>query len=181
MSARAFAAAIGVLAVVGLLGFGLVSKGGADIAEGDPVPEASLPRLDGDGTESFADYRGKWVLVNFWASWCNPCRTESPDLQAYQEEYGSETFTVLGINQEDLTEDAEEFVEEFELTYPQLRDASGDQADPFGMSGLPESFLIDPNGNIALIRRGALDDGVPGALRDPADHRGDGRGGELVS
>ena len=158
MSARAFAAAIGVLAVVGLLGFGLASKGGADIAEGDPAPDVTLPTLDGDGTGSLADYRGKWVLVNFWASWCNPCRTESPDLQAYQEEHESGAFTVLGINQEDLTEDARAFVEEFGLTYPQLRDASGDQADPFGMSGLPESFLIDPNGDIALIRRGALDD-----------------------
>jgi peroxiredoxin len=147
-----------VLAVVGLLGFGLASKGGAEIAEGDPAPEFTLPTLDGGGSESLADYRGKWVLVNFWASWCNPCRTESPDLQAYQDEHESDSFTVLGINQEDLTQDAEEFVEEFDLTYPQLRDASGDQADPFGMSGLPESFLIDPNGDIALIRRGALDD-----------------------
>jgi cytochrome c biogenesis protein CcmG, thiol:disulfide interchange protein DsbE len=158
VSARTFAAALGVLAVVGLLGFGLVSKGGAEIAEGDPAPEVTLPTLDGDGTGSLAEYRGSWVLVNFWASWCNPCRAESPDLQAYQEEHGSDTFTVLGINQEDLTHDAEEFVEEFDLTYPQLRDASGEKADPFGMSGLPESFLIDPNGDIALIRRGALDD-----------------------
>jgi cytochrome c biogenesis protein CcmG/thiol:disulfide interchange protein DsbE len=146
-----------VLAIVGLLGFGLVSKGGAEITEGDPAPEFTPPKLEGGGSESLEDYRGKWVLVNFWASWCNPCRTESPDLQAYQDEFGGERFTVLGINQEDLTDDALEFVEEFDLTYPQLRDASGDQADPFGMSGLPESFLIDPNGNVAVIRRGALD------------------------
>ncbi|HEX6116799.1 MAG TPA: TlpA disulfide reductase family protein [Solirubrobacterales bacterium] len=158
MNARAFAAALAVLAVVGLLGFGLVSKGGAEIAEGDPAPEATLPKLDGSGSQSLADYRGKWVLVNFWASWCNPCRTESPDLQRYQEQHGSNAFTVLGINQEDLTHDAEAFIDEFDLTYPQLRDASGDLADPFGMSGLPESFLIDPQGDIALIRRGALDD-----------------------
>ena len=158
MSARAFAAALGVLAVVGLLGFGLASKGGSQVEEGDAAPEVTLPRLDGDGTGSLADYRGKWVLVNFWASWCNPCRAESPDLQAYQDEHGSDTFTVLGINQEDLTHDAEAFIEEFDLTYPQLRDASGDLADPFGMSGLPESFLVDPNGKLALIRRGALDE-----------------------
>ena len=156
MSARAFAATLGVLAVVALLVFGLASKGGADIAEGDEAPDATLPTLDGSGSESLADYRGKWVLVNFWASWCTPCRDESPDLQDYQDEYGSDTFTVLGINQEDLTHDAEAFVEEFDLTYPQLRDASGDLADPFGMTGLPESFLVDPNGKIALIRRGPV-------------------------
>ena len=145
------------MALVALLAYGLFTKGGSDIAQGDPVPQATLPTLDGSGEASLADYEGKWVFVNFWASWCNPCRTESPDLQRYHEEYESDTFTVLGVNQEDLTGDAEEFIEEFDLTYPQLRDASGDQADPFGMSGLPESFLIDPEGNIALIRRGPLD------------------------
>jgi peroxiredoxin len=157
VSARAFAVSLGVLALIGLLGFGLLSKGGADIAAGEPVPEAALPKLDGSGTASLSDYRGQWVLVNFWASWCNPCRTESPALQRYQDEYGSDDFTVLGINQRDLTDDANEFIEEFHLTYPQLRDAEGTQADPFGMSGLPESFLIDPEGRIALIRRGPLD------------------------
>jgi cytochrome c biogenesis protein CcmG/thiol:disulfide interchange protein DsbE len=157
VSARAFAAAIGVMALVALLAYGLFTKGGSDIAQGDPVPQATLPTLDGSGEASLADYEGKWVFVNFWASWCNPCRTESPDLQRYQEEYGGKTFTVLGINQEDLTHDAEDFIEEFGLTYPQLRDASGEQADPFGMSGLPESFLVDPNGKIALIRRGPID------------------------
>ncbi len=156
MSARAFAVSLGVLALIGLLGFGLLTKGGADIAAGEPAPEAELTQLDGSGTASLADYRGKWVLANFWASWCNPCRTESPDLQRYQEKYGSDTFTVLGINQRDLTADADEFIEEFGLTYPQLRDAEGTQADPFGMSGLPESFLVDPNGNLALIRRGPI-------------------------
>jgi len=145
------------MALIALLAFGFFSKGGADIAEGDAVPEAQLSTLDGTGTESLADYRGQWVLVNFWASWCNPCRTESPDLQSYQEKYGSDTFTVLGINQRDLTEDADEFIEEFGLTYPQLRDAEGEQADPFGMTGLPESFLVDPKGDIALIRRGPID------------------------
>ena len=157
MSARAFAASLGVLAVVGLLAYGLLTKGGTDIAQGEPAPEAELPTLDGSETQSLADYRGQWVLVNFWASWCNPCRTESPDLQRYQEQHGSDTFTVLGINQRDLTDDANEFIEEFGLTYPQLRDAEGSQADPFGMSGLPESFLIDPKGDIALIRRGPVD------------------------
>ncbi len=157
MSARAFAATLGVLAVIGLLGFGLLSKGGADIAQGEPAPEAELPKLDGTGTASLADYRGQWVLVNFWASWCNPCRAESPDLQRYQEKYGSDTFTVLGINQRDLTDDADEFIAEFGLTYPQLRDAEGEQAEPFGMTGLPESFLVDPEGRLALIRRGPVD------------------------
>ena len=158
MSAKAFAATLGVLAVVGLLAYGLFTKGGAEIAEGDEAPESELTTLDGEDTASLDDYRGQWVLVNFWASWCDPCREESPDLQRYQEKYGGDDFTVLGINQEDLTQDAEAFIDEFGLTYPQLRDAEGDLADPWGMTGLPENFLVDPEGNIALIFRGPVDE-----------------------
>jgi cytochrome c biogenesis protein CcmG, thiol:disulfide interchange protein DsbE len=157
VSARAFAATLGVLAVIGLLGFGLIAKGSSEIAVGDPAPDAELPVLDGEGTGSLADYRGRWVLVNFWASWCDPCRTEAPALERFHEKHSGPGFTVLGIDQRDLTDDALEFVEEYELSYPQLRDGEGDRADPFGMTGLPESFLIDPAGNIALIRRGPVD------------------------
>ena len=157
MSARAFAATLGVLAVIGLLGFGLIAKGADDLAVGDPAPDAELPVLGGDGTGSLADHRGRWVLVNFWASWCDPCRTEAPALEEFQGRHGGPGFTVLGIDQRDLTDDALEFVEEFELSYPQLRDGEGDRADPFGMTGLPESFLVDPEGRIALIRRGPVD------------------------
>jgi cytochrome c biogenesis protein CcmG/thiol:disulfide interchange protein DsbE len=159
VSARAFAATMGVLAVIALLGFGLIAKGSSEIAVGDAAPDADvdLPTLEGDGTASLADYRGRWVLVNFWASWCDPCRTEAPALERFQQRHAGPAFTVLGIDQRDLTDDALEFVEEYDLSYPQLRDGEGDRADPFGMTGLPESFLIDPDGRLALIRRGPVD------------------------
>ncbi|MGH2625347.1 MAG: TlpA family protein disulfide reductase, partial [Anaerolineales bacterium] len=70
MSARSFFAFCAVLAVVGLLGFGLLSKGGAKIEVGDMVPDRSLPRLEAEGETSIAEFRGRWVLVNLWASWC---------------------------------------------------------------------------------------------------------------
>lgn len=158
MSGRTFAATIGVLAVVGLLAFGLIAKGSGSLAVGEPAPDAELPALKGNGTGSLAEFRGRWVLANFWASWCTPCRTESPDLQRFHERHVGDDFTVLGINQRDLSGDALEFTEEFGLTYPQLRDGEGDWAEPFGMSGLPETFLIDPRGRIALIRRGPVDE-----------------------
>jgi cytochrome c biogenesis protein CcmG/thiol:disulfide interchange protein DsbE len=158
VSARAFAATLGVLAVIGLLGFGLIAKGADELAVGDPAPDAELPVLGGEETGSLADYRGRWVLVNFWASWCDPCRTEAPALEEFQRRHGGPRFTVLGIDQRDLTDDALEFVEEYELSYPQLRDGEGERADPFGMTGLPESFLVDPQGRIALIRRGPVDE-----------------------
>lgn len=157
MSARSFTAFIAVLAIVGLLGFGLASKGGQALAVGEPAPDKELPRLDGAGSGRIADYRGRWVLVNFWASWCDPCRTESPALQRFHEAHRADGLTVLGINLDDATEDARAFVEEFSLTFPQLRDGDGaERREAYGMTGFPESFLIDPAGRIALIRRGPV-------------------------
>jgi cytochrome c biogenesis protein CcmG, thiol:disulfide interchange protein DsbE len=158
MSPRTFGVLIAVLAVIGLLGYGLVSKGEATITTGDPAPDTNLETLDGTGTGQIADYRGQWVLVNFWASWCEPCRSEAPALEAFHEQYRKREFTVLGINLDDATDDAVAFVTEYGLTYPQLRDGDGrDRRDAYGMTGFPESFLVDPEGKIAVIRRGPVD------------------------
>ncbi len=156
MSARVFAAFIAVCAVVGLLAYGLLSKGESALALGEPAPDKELSVLGGEGTGKIADYRDQWVLVNFWASWCEPCRDEAPALEAFQKQHAPGA-TVLGINLDDATDDAEKFVAEYGLTYPQLRDGDGrERRDEFGMTGFPESFLVDPNGNLALIRRGPV-------------------------
>lgn len=145
-----------MLAVVGLLVYGLVIKEGSGLAIGDPAPDGALPRLEGEGTESLVDYRGRWVLVNVWASWCEPCREESPALQEFQREHGGEDFTVLGIDSADLSDDGRAFVEEFGLTYPQLHDGNGDFADAFGATGVPESYLVDPRGRVRVIAKGTV-------------------------
>lgn len=144
-----------MLAVAGLLGFGLLSKGGANIAVGEAAPSGDLPRLDGNGTGSLSDYRGRWVLVNFWASWCLPCRDESPALEGFYRRHRAQGFTVLGIDTRDLSDDGRAFVDRYNLTYPQLRD--GDRAHDFGTSGVPENFLVNPQGRLVLIRRGPVD------------------------
>jgi cytochrome c biogenesis protein CcmG/thiol:disulfide interchange protein DsbE len=157
VSARSFTVFIAVLAVVGLLAYGLISKGGANIAVGETAPDGALPRLVGNGTGSLADYRGQWVLVNFWASWCIPCRDEAPLLERFQRRHGDRAFTVLGIDSRDLSGDGRDFVDQYGLSYPQLRDGDGrERRDAYGMTGFPENFLIDPQGKVALIHRGPV-------------------------
>jgi cytochrome c biogenesis protein CcmG/thiol:disulfide interchange protein DsbE len=159
MSAKTFTVVIAVLAAIGLLAYGLLSKGGSSIALGDPAPDKELSHLDGSGTGEIGDYHSRWVLVNFWASWCAPCRSEAPALESFQRQHARDGFTVLGINLDDTTGDALDFVRRYGLTYPQLRDGDGsDRRDAYGMTGFPESFLVDPQGKLALIRRGPVDE-----------------------
>jgi cytochrome c biogenesis protein CcmG/thiol:disulfide interchange protein DsbE len=153
------------MAIIGLLVFGLVSKGSSGLALGDAAPSPSLPRLEGDGTGSLAEYRGRWVLVNIWASWCIPCKEEAPALERFQRRHGGSGFTVLGIDSRDLSGDGRAFVRRYRLTYPQLRDGDGGAAHEFGTTGVPENFLIDPAGKVRLhvvgpVTRESLHDSV---------------------
>jgi cytochrome c biogenesis protein CcmG, thiol:disulfide interchange protein DsbE len=158
VSARSAAALLAVVALVGLLTYGLVSKGSAGVSVGEAVPTAVLPDLAGGGSGSLADYRGRWVLVNFWASWCVPCREEASALESFQRAHRGKDFTVVGIDTRDLSGDGQAFVREFGLTYPQLRDGDGNAAHEFGTTGVPESFLVDPRGKLRLLRRGPVTD-----------------------
>ena len=158
VNARAFIAFLAVVAVVGLLVFGLLSKGSVGVDPGEKAPAGALPRLDGKGAGSLSDYRGRWVLVNFWASWCIPCRQEAPALESFQRRHGGDRFTVLGIDTRDLSGDGQKFVRQYGLTYPQLRDGDGRRAHDFGTTGVPENFLVDPQGKLRLSRRGPVTD-----------------------
>jgi cytochrome c biogenesis protein CcmG/thiol:disulfide interchange protein DsbE len=147
MSARSFAVTIAALAVLGLLAFGLIKKSSGGVEIGEATPVTTLPELNGSGTGSLADYRGEWVLVNVWASWCGPCREESPALERISRRHRSR-LTVLGIDTRDLSDDGRDFLAEFGISYPQLRDGDGDYARELGTTGVPESFLVGPDGTL---------------------------------
>jgi cytochrome c biogenesis protein CcmG, thiol:disulfide interchange protein DsbE len=163
VSVRSVIAVIAVVAAVGLLAFGLLSKGSSAIEVGEAAPDSALPRLAGDGEGSLAEYRGRWVLVNLWASWCLPCREEAPTLERFQRRYGGARFTVLGIDSRDLSEDGLDFVRKYGLSYPQLRDGDGDAAHEYGSTGVPENFLVDPAGRVQWVLPGPV---TPEHLRE---------------
>ena len=157
MSTRTFVVFIAVLAVIGLLGYGLLNKSAKALEPGETVPPTALPKLDGQGTGSVADYRGRWVLVNVWASWCVPCRDESPALERFYRAHRGQRFTILGVDSNDLSDDALSFIRRYGVTYPQLRDGSGDISQgELGTTGVPESFMVGPDGKLALHRLGPV-------------------------
>ena len=150
--------------LVGLLTYGVAAQGtdqtiDSALSHGQrvPAPGGKLPRLGGHADGSVADYKGKVVLVNFWASWCPPCTKELPLLERTQARMKAAGGTVLGINTRDATADAQGFVRKYGLTFPSLRDGSGDFAETWGLTGYPESFLLDKQGRVAAAQRGPID------------------------
>jgi len=162
----AVTAMLGVLALVGLLAYGLVQnepdrgiERSLERGQREEAPAFELERLSGGGRDALADYRGKVVVLNFWGSWCDPCRTESPLLERWHRRISKRgDGTVLGVDALDVSEDARDFVREFELSYPMLKDREGEVPSEYGVTGYPETFVLDPRGRIAALRRGPVDD-----------------------
>jgi cytochrome c biogenesis protein CcmG/thiol:disulfide interchange protein DsbE len=171
------------VALVGLLVYGVVNRS-EDTTLDDAVkagkrpvaPEATLalPLLNGPGKSMLGDRRGKVVVLNFWASWCEPCRAEAKILErAHRTLQQSGTGTVLGATYNDAAEDSHRFEREFKITYPSVRDVGTKLAKAYGTRALPETFVLDGNGRIVAISRGQisqrfLDDALARAKGDAA-------------
>ncbi len=127
------------------------------LASGQSVtaPPFSLPVLfaaDGVGPEganvSLADLRGRTVVLNLWASWCGPCRDEAPILERISQKYRDRDVVVLGVNVRDSSRDARAFIADLKTTFPSVRDGSDGTKSAYETRALPETFIIDPDGQI---------------------------------
>lgn len=128
---------------------------------GQPAPDFALWSLDGQ-TVRLSEFRGRVVLINFWATWCGPCRGEMPEIEAVYREFKDQDFVVLAINEENVSLDearklARDFRDELDLTFPILLDGPDGQVfRQYRLYGLPSSFIVDKEGVIRAVRFGPL-------------------------
>jgi cytochrome c biogenesis protein CcmG, thiol:disulfide interchange protein DsbE len=157
---------VAAAALLALLGFGVAHQGSsssidAAVRKGDlpmaPSANMALPVLGAAGTQTLASLRGKVVVLNVFASWCDPCKAEAPILEEEQRRLAGKNATILGVTYLDNSSDSEKFVRQQHISYPVVRDVSGNFVRSFGTTGVPETFVIDRQGRIAALRRFQLD------------------------
>lgn len=151
------------LAFIGILWVPL-ARLGSEARPGDLAPGFEAELLDGSGVLTDEDLRGRPVVINFWASWCVPCREEAPLLERAYQEYKDEGVVFLGVNIKDAESDAKRFVREFGITYPIVRDPDQSLARDFGVRGLPETFFLDHRWTFIGAFSGAKVEGRQGSV-----------------
>jgi cytochrome c biogenesis protein CcmG, thiol:disulfide interchange protein DsbE len=155
--------AIGLVALLFiLLAWSLLHDEGGDLAKqanrGDrpAAPDFTLERLDRDGELQLASLRGKVVVLNTWASWCVPCKEEAPFLEQVWRSNRERGVVVLGLDAKDFRADARRFADRYGLTFPLVYDGPGDAIDEYGVTGFPETFVIDREGRVVRAFVGAV-------------------------
>ncbi len=122
-----------------------------------PAPNFSVERLEG-GKVSLSDYRGKWVLINFWATWCGPCVEEMPSLEAFYNNHKGDNFTVMAISLDrGSKEKVEKFVKRLGLTFEIFHDPKSISSGLFNVSALPATFVVNPTGDVVAQAIGPRD------------------------
>jgi thiol-disulfide isomerase/thioredoxin len=123
------------------------------VAAREAAPLFSGVAVNTEQQVSLADYRGKVVFLDFWASWCAPCRASLPAYEQMRQEIGTEEFEIIAINVDEDTDDGLEFLAQHPVSYPVLADPKGKIGIPYGIRTLPRSFLLDRNGQIITSQK----------------------------
>ena len=168
------AAGVATLAIVELRTQGTAAIGGFTVAnykaraetENRPAPDFELPSLDGDGSITLSAFRRHILVMNFWASWCGPCRLEASGLRRVSERYWAQGVRFLGVDYRDDKAAARAFVDEFRIPYPSVFDPPGTLAYRYELIGLPTTFIVDPRGTIRYRFVGYLQQDVLEAALD---------------
>ena len=124
---------------------------------GEPAPAFTLPTAKGDAV-ALDKLRGKVVYVDFWASWCGPCRRSFPWMTEMQQKYGPRGFTVVAINVDKKRADAERFLAQNPAGFTVVYDEAGATPSAYAVKGMPSSYLVDVRGNVTFVERGFLDE-----------------------
>ncbi len=145
-----------VVALIALVGAQLANQTTPfTLAVGNPAPTFSLTTFDGQAMDN-ETLAGNVVVMNFWASWCVPCHDEAPMLESTWTEYADQNFIMLGVTHADVERDSREFIDQYAITYPNAPDPGAHIYDRYGLTGVPETFIIAPDGTVAYILRGPL-------------------------
>lgn len=122
--------------------------------ENAPAPEVTLNRLGG-GIAHLSDYRGKWVLLNFWATWCDPCVAEMPSMEEFSQKFKTKNMVVLAVSVDrGGPEKVKKFVQRYGLTFEIFHDPESSASNKYGVSSLPSTFVINPKGDIVSQAEG---------------------------
>ncbi len=143
------------LALAAALALG--ATGAHAVDAGAPAPNFTLPNAKGEAV-TLDRLRGKVVYVDFWASWCGPCRRSFPWMNEMQQKYGAKGFTVVAINVDKKRADADKFLALLPANFPVVYDEAGTTPAAFAVQGMPSSYLIDARGNVSFVERGFTDE-----------------------
>jgi cytochrome c biogenesis protein CcmG, thiol:disulfide interchange protein DsbE len=155
--------AVGLVALLfTLLVWSLVTEEGGDLAtaatrgERPLAPDFTLERLDREGDLALSSLRGQGVVLNFWASWCIPCKEEAPFLEQVWRKDRKRGLVVIGLDAKDFRKDARRFMRRYDLTFPIVYDGPGETVADYGVTGFPETFVLDREGRVIEAFIGAV-------------------------